>query len=98
MNGCSFATKLPLRSISAASALSRKYGCVDEGTQEIRTRAALGLPGRILPGTPGVHLHANDREGLEKLCGYGARSRRKVTLTMLAALAGALTFKIVSTR
>ena len=21
----------------------------------------------------GVHLHANDREGLEKLCGYGAR-------------------------
>ena len=22
---------------------------------------------------PGVHLHANDREGLEKLCGYGAR-------------------------
>src|SRR5207302_7979190 len=36
MNGCSLASKFPPRSISAASALSRKYGCVDDGTQEIR--------------------------------------------------------------
>src|SRR5437588_9648395 len=37
MNGCSLASKFPPRSISAASALSRKYGCVDDGTQEMRT-------------------------------------------------------------
>src|SRR6266850_8242755 len=37
MYACSLASKVPPRSISAASALSRKYGCVDEVTQEIRT-------------------------------------------------------------
>src|SRR6267143_4942338 len=37
MYACSFASKVPPRSINAASALSRKYGCVDDGTQEIRT-------------------------------------------------------------
>jgi hypothetical protein len=32
----------------------------------------------------GVHLHANDREGLEKLCGYGARP--PLSLERLSAL------------
>ena len=32
----------------------------------------------------GVHLHANDREGLEKLCGYGARP--PLSLKRLSAL------------
>src|SRR5262249_14004433 len=40
MNGCRCASKLPPRSISAASALSRKYGCVDDGTPDMRSRVA----------------------------------------------------------
>ena len=41
----------------------------------------------------GVHLHANDREGLEHLCGYGARP--PLSLDRLAALPdGRLTYSL----